>query len=171
MDWMNTLGDLVQRYSGQGGGTAPATQDPHADFQQVSRAAPQTEVARGISEAFRSDRTPPFPQTIANLFSHSDANQRAGLLNRFLGSMGSGTWSGLAGLEGLSSLFQKGSLTPEEASRVSPDQVQQMAAHAEGQKPSIVDEIGSFYAQHPQVLKAAGGLAVTIALQHILRRK
>lgn len=171
MDWMNTIGDLVQRYSGQGGGTAPATQDPHGDFQQVSRAAPQNEIASGISEAFRSDRTPPFPQMVANLFSHSDANQRAGLLNRFLGSMGSGTWNALPGLGGLSSLFQKGTLTPEDANRISPDQVQQMAAHAEQQKPSIVDEIGSFYSENPQVMKAAGGLALTIALQHILRRK
>lgn len=171
MDWMNAIGDIVQRYSGQGGGAAPATQSPHDDFQQVSRAAPQNVVAGGISQAFRSDRTPPFPQMVANLFSHSEPNQQAGLLNRLLSSIGSGTWSALPGLEGLSSMFSKGKVTPEEASRVSPDQVQQMAAHAERQKPSIVDEVGSFYAEHPQVMKAAGGLALTVALQHILRRK
>lgn len=46
-----------------------------------------------------------------------------------------------------------------------------MAAHAERQTPSIVDEVSNFYAQHPQVMKAAGGLALSVALQHMLRRR
>jgi hypothetical protein len=61
----------------------------------------------------------------------------------------------------------KSAVTPDQ---VSPEQVQQIAAHAERQNPSIVDEVSSFCAQHPQVMKAAGGLALTIALRHILRR-
>jgi hypothetical protein len=61
-------------------------------------------------------------------------------------------------------------VTPDQANQISPSQVQQMAEHAQRQKPSIVDEVSSFYAQHPQVMKAAGGLALTIALQHILNR-
>jgi hypothetical protein len=167
MDWMNALDDIVQRYSGHGGGTPPATGDPHEDFQQVSRSAPQNLVAGGISQAFRSDQTPPFPQLVASLFSHSDPRQRAGLLNRLLSSVEPGVLSGISGLEGLPFLMGKSAVTPDQ---VSPEQVQQIAAHAERQNPSIVDEVSSFCAQHPGVMKAAGGLAVTIALRHILRR-
>ena len=171
MDWMNTVQDLIHRYSGQSGGTAAAPEDPHGDFQQVAQAAPPNVVAGGISQAFRSNQTPPFSEMVANLFSQSNPNQRAGILNELLGSVGPGALASLPGLGGFSSLFRGGNVTPEQASQVSPGQVQQMAAHAEQQNPSVVDRVSSFYAQHPQVMKAAGGLALSIALQHMLRRR
>ena len=167
MDWMNAVQNILQRYSGQGGGTAAAPESPHDDFQQVSQAAPKEVVAGGLSQAFRSDQTPPFPQMLANLFTHSDPNQRAGLLNRLLESAGPGV---LAALPGLSSLLGQGKVTPEQASQISPSPVQQMAEHAQQQDPSIVDQVSNFYAQHPDVVKAVGGLALTIALQHMLKR-
>jgi hypothetical protein len=141
-----------------GAGTAAAPADPHGDFQQVAKAAPPGVVASGLSHAFRSDQTPPFPQMLASLFGQSDPNQRAGLLNRLRAALD----PGLAG---------SGAVTPQQASQVSPDEVQQMAAQAERRNPSIVDEVSGFYAQHPQVVKAIGGMALSVALQHILRRR
>ncbi|MBV9084269.1 MAG: hypothetical protein JOZ62_16450 [Acidobacteriaceae bacterium] len=168
MDWRDALSDMFQRYTGAA--TAAAPQDPHTDFQQVAQAAPQQDIATGISQAFRSDQTPAFPQMLASLFERSDPQQRAGLLNRLMGSLGPGGISALPGLAGLSGLLSGGSITPQQATQISPTQVQQIAAHAERQNPSIVDEVSSFYAQHPQVMQAVGGLALTIALQHILKR-
>src|SRR5215813_11028458 len=136
MDWKSTLEDVIQRYSGQAGGAAAAPEDPHADFQQIAQAAPQGAVADGLSQAFRSDQTPPFSEMVANLFSRSDPNQRAGLLNRLLGAVGPDAISAIPGLGGLSSLLGGGNVTPEQASRISPDQVKQMAEHAERQNPS-----------------------------------
>jgi hypothetical protein len=164
MDWMNAVSNLIDRYSGAGGGTASAPADVHEDFGQVAQSAPRDVVAGGLSQAFRSDQTPPFPQMLANLFGRSDPNQRAGLLNQLLGSLGPAAASLLPGLGG-------GRVTPQQASQVSPEQVQAAAAHAEGQNPSIVDQVSRFYAEHPEVVKAAGGLALTIALQHMLRRR
>jgi len=171
MNWTNEIEDIFQRYSGQGGGTAAASANPHEDFQQVAQSAPSDVLAGGISHAFRSDQTPPFSEMLSNLFNHSDPNQRASVLNRLLSSLGPGVLASIPGLGGLSSTLSGESVTPEQASRVSPAQVQQMAAHAERQNPSIVDNVSSFYAQHPQVMKAAGGLALSIALQHILKRR
>jgi hypothetical protein len=170
MDWMNALSDIIQRYSGQAGGTAAAPASPHEDYQQVTRTAPAQVVADGLSHAFRSDQTPPFPQMLASLFGKSDPGQRAELLNRLLGSVDRGTIAALPGLGGLASFLGGERISPEQASRISPGQVQQIAAHAEKQNPSIVDEVSGFYAQHPQVVKALGGLALTIALQRMLRR-
>jgi hypothetical protein len=34
-----------------------------------------------------------------------------------------------------------------------------------------VDQVSNFFAEHPQVMKAVGGLALTIALQHMMRRR
>ena len=170
MNWLDTLSGLAQRYSGQGGGTSSAPADPHQDYVNVTQHAPQEEVAGGLSQAFRSDRTPAFPEMVSNLFNHSDPNQRAGLLNRLLSGIGPGALAGLpGGLAGL--LGGRGEVTPEQANQLSPDQVQQIAAHAEKQNPSVVDQVSSFYAQHPQVVQALGGLALTIALQHMMRRR
>ena len=135
----------------------------------MARHAPPDEVAGGLSQAFRSDRTPSFPEMVSNLFRNSDPNQRAGLLNRLLAGIGPGALAGLpGGLAGL--LGGQGEVTPQQANQISPDQVQVIASHAEKQNPSVVDQVSSFYSQHPQVVQALGGLALTIALQHMMRR-
>jgi len=152
MNWLNAVDDLVQRYSGQAGGTGAAPADPHQDFQQVARAAPADVVSSGISQMFRSDQTPSFPQMVASLFGRSDPNQKAGLLERLLSSA-------------------QGNFTAQSAAQMSPEQVQQIAAQAEQRDPSVVDKVSSFYAQHPGVMQAVGGLALTIALQHMMKRR
>ena len=170
MSWLDALSGLAQRYAGQGAGTSSAAEDPHQDYDEVSRHAPPEEVAGGLSQAFRSDRTPAFPEMVSNLFRNSDPNQRAGLLNRLLAGIGPGALAGLpGGLAGL--LGGSGEVTPQQANQISPDQVQVIASHAEKQNPSVVDQVSSFYSQHPQVVKALGGLALTIALQHMMRRR
>ena len=170
MSWLDALSGIAQRYSGQGAGTSSAPDDPHRDYDEVARHAPPEEVAGGLSQAFRSDRTPAFPEMVSNLFRSSDPNQRAGLLNRLLAGIGPGALAGLpGGLAGL--LGGRGEVTPQQANQISPDQVQVIASHAEKQNPSVVDQVSSFYSQHPQVVKALGGLALTIALQHMMRRR
>jgi len=169
MSWLDALSSMAQRYAGQGGGTSAAPDNPDQDYHMAAQHAPPEVVAGGLSQAFRSDRTPAFPEMVSNLFNHSDPTQRAGLLNRLLGGIGPGAIAGLpGGLAGL--LGGRGEVTAQEASRLSPQQVQQIAEHAEKSDPSVVDQVSSFYAQHPQVVKALGGLALTIALQHMMRR-
>src|SRR5689334_11837406 len=128
MNWIDSLNDVVQRYSGQAGGAASAPADPHQDYQQVAQTAPREVVADGLGQAFRSDQTPSFPEMVANLFRNSDPNQRVGLLSRLMG----------------------GNVSPQQATQMSPEQVQQVAAQAEKQNPTIVDQVSNFYAQHPQ---------------------
>jgi len=171
MDWISAVEHICQKYSGQMGGTAAAPANPHQDFQEVTQAAPQGVVADGISQAFRSDQTPPFSEMVSKLFSNSDPNQRAGLLNQLLGAIGPRALASIPGLAGLSSMLGGGNVTPVQATQISPDQVQKMAAHAEGQNPAVVDQVSGFYAKHPQVMKAVGGLALSIALQHMLKRR
>ena len=170
-NWISTLNNIVQRYSGDGSGAASAPEDPHEDYQQVARNAPPDVIAGGLSQAFRSDQTPAFPEMTSNLYTHSDPNQRAGLLNRLLSAIGPGALSGIPALSGLSNLFSGGQITPQQASQVRPEQVQEIAAHAEQRNPSVVDQVSGFYAQHPQVVQALGGLALTVALQHMMRRR
>jgi hypothetical protein len=169
------LGNLLQQY--MGGNTNVDTAQAADHFDQVAQNAPREAVAQGVTQAFRSDQTPPFPQMLGQMFGNSNPNQRAGMLNQLLGSMGPGLLSSLAGgalgnLGGLGGLLgggqsQQPQVTPEQASQMTPEQVQEIAAHAQQQNPGIVDRMGDFYAEHPTLVKTLGGAALAIALGHM----
>jgi hypothetical protein len=160
------LGNLLQQYLG-GGANANQAQATD-DFDRVAQQAPREEVARGVTQALRSDQTPPFPQMVGHLFGNSNPDQRAGMLNQLLGSLGPSVLSSVAG-GALGNLLGGGQnrVTPEQASQLSPQQVQDIAAHAEQQNPGIVDQMGNFYSEHPTLVKALGGAALAIALGHM----
>jgi hypothetical protein len=168
------FGNLLQQYLG--GGANANTEQAADHFDQVAQNVPRETVAQGVTQALRSDQTPPFPQMVGQMFGNSNPNQRAGMLNQLLGGMGPGLLSSLAGgalgnLGGLGGLLGGGGsqpqVTPEQASQMSPEQVQQIAAQAEQHNPGIVDRMGDFYAEHPTLVKTLGGAALAIALGHI----
>ena len=161
------LGNLLQQFTGAN--ATPAQAEQH--FDQVAQAAPQAQLSQGLSQAFRSDQTPPFPQMAAQLFGNSDPTQRAGMLNQILGSIGPGVLSSLAG-GALGGLFGGNhqatpQITPEQASQMTPEQVRQIAEQAEQHNPSVIDRMSDFYAQHPGLVKGLGGAALAIALGHM----
>jgi hypothetical protein len=162
------LGNLLQQYVG-GGANANANQAAD-DFDRVAQTAPRETVAQGVTEALRSDQTPPFPQMVSQLFGQGNPNQRAGMLNQILASVGPSVLSSVAG-GALGNLFggnhAPAQVTPEQASQVSPEQVQEIAAKAEQHNPGIVDRMGDFYSQHPGLVKAIGGAALAVALGHM----
>jgi len=172
MAWMDAISDIFDRYSGASGATAPAPADPHQDYRDIADAAPRQVMADALAHAFRSDQTPGFPEMVSSLFRQSSPEQRAGLLNQLIGAIGPAALASVPGLKELAgSLGEQQSVTPQNASRISVEQVQQAVAHAQGVNPSIVDQVSGFYARHPDVVKALGGAAITIAIQHIARRK
>jgi len=163
------LGNLLQQYAANN----PANADQAVnDFDRVAQNASSTDLAQGVTQAFRSDQTPPFPQMVGNLFGNSDSGQRAGMLNQLLGGFGPGVLSSLAGGV-LGNMFGGGNhqqapqITPDQASQMTPQQVQEIAQQAEQHNPGIVDRMGEFYAQHPQLVKGLGGAALAIALGHM----
>jgi hypothetical protein len=166
MPWEDAISEIFNRLTTSGGAaTAPA--DPHADYSAIAKVAPPNVVADGLTQAFQSDRTPSFPEMVSSLFRNSNPDQKAGLLNNLLGAINP---AALASVPGLNKLSGTG-VTPADASRISADQVQQAAAQAHRDDPSIINRVSGFYAQHPDVVKALGGAAITIAIQSIARRK
>jgi hypothetical protein len=116
---------------------------------------------------------------VSDMFSRADPQQRAGMLNQILGSLGPGVLGSLGGALGGGALgnilgqIPSGAtpqVTPEQASQVSPSAVQDLANHAEQQDASIFDKLGNFYAQHPQLVKTLGSAALTIALAKMADR-
>ena len=107
------------------------------------------------------------------MFGQSDPQQQAGVLNQLLRSVGPGVLSALGGGI-LGRIASTGGgvpqVTPEQASQVTPDQVQEIAARAEQHDPTVLDKVGGFYAQHPQLVKTLGSAALAIALAGIANR-
>src|SRR5450432_10946 len=159
--------DILQQYAGNA--LAPQG-NVHEHFDQVAPQVSQQDLGSSIASAFRSDATPPFGQMVGSLFNNSNPQQQAGLLNQLVQSLGSGGLSSVAGgmlgnLIGTGSGSGSGSvpanITPEQASQLSPNDVNAIAAHAEKQDPSIVDRVGSFYAEHPMLVKTLGAVALS----------
>ena len=61
-------------------------------------------------------------------------------------------------------------VSPADVVDVTPDQVREVAAAAEKSDPSIMDRIGAYYAENPEVVKVLGGTALAIALGQMATR-
>jgi hypothetical protein len=161
------LVNVLQRYAGASPATPPA--DTQQDFEKVAQSAPQEHLAAGLAEAFRSNQTPAFPSMLASLFSQSNGQQRAGILSQLMGSLGPAAASGLGG--GLASMLGSGqAVTAQQASQVSPEEVQKLAEQAHKNNPSIVEQASNFYAQHPQLVKGLGAGALALIMSHMSQR-
>jgi hypothetical protein len=95
MSWMDQLGGMLQQYAGSG----QATHSTEDDFERASQLAPRDALSSGLSEAFRSQNTPPFPNMLGQMFGNSNGMQRANILNTLLS---------VAGPALLSSVLQRG---------------------------------------------------------------
>ena len=166
------LMDVLGRYAQSPGGAPPQAVE---DFGQVAHQVPHETLSGGLADAFRSEATPPFEQMVGQLYGNSDPHQRAGLLNRILGSVansaGGGALSGgiLGGL--LRHVAAGRQVTPQDAQDVPASEVENAAREAARANPSIIDRVSSFYAQHPQLVQGLGQAALAIAMSGMARRR
>ena len=169
MGLLDDLGSLMNRYA-----SGDASHDEvHDAYDQVAQTVPSTTLADGISHAFQSDQTPPFQQMLGNLFSQSNPDQKAGLLNQILAALGPNAAQTLAasgGLAGLAGLLKGGAVTPQQAQQVPAGTVEVLAEQAAKKDPTIVDQAAAFYAQHPTLVKAIGVGALALLMSKMSRR-
>ena len=153
---MGILDTLTQALSNQKGGP---------QFSDVAQTAPSDALAKGLSAAFSSDQTPDIGSMVSQLFGQSNGTQQAGMLNQLLGTLGPGVMAGLAGGT-LGNIMRPGQtqITPQQASQLSPQQVQDVVNHANDVHPGVADQLGAFYAQHRGLINTLGGVAATIAM-------
>lgn len=165
------LGNLLQKYLNVPANEPSAEAPSH--FDEIARHASPEVMGQGIADALRSDQTPPLGQMVSEMFAKANPQQQAGMLNQILGSVNPGVLASLGGvLGGLAGQVGGGhaQVTPQQVSEISPQQVQDLANHAEQVNPGIFDKLGSFYAQHPQLVKTLGSAALTIALAKMANR-
>jgi len=164
--------DILQQYTNSS--TVSNSNVAHEHFDEVARAAPPDILGQGVADAFRADNTPPFGEMVGQMFGQSNPQQQAGVLNELLRSVGPGVLAALGGglLGRMSAPANTGvpQVTPQEASQLTPGQVQEIATKAEQHDPGVLDKIGGFYAQHPQIVKTLGSAALAIALAGVANR-
>jgi hypothetical protein len=167
MSWLEVVTNIVDRY--QSGSSGRSDDDAtHEDYQQVAQSAPKDVVTNGIAGMFRSNDTPPFAEMISNLFSESNQNQKAGLLNHLLSAVPPSAIAALPGLGSLAgSAGSNRDAAEHAAGELSPDQVRQIATHAETRDPGVIEKVSAFYAEHPGLMKAVGGMALAVAMKHM----
>jgi len=134
-------------------------------FDEVAQGVPGNVLAGGLAAAFRSDQTPDIGSMVGQLFGNSNGQQQAGMLNQILATLGPAAAASLAGGL-LGRVMSPGSqqITPDQASELSPEQVQEVVTHAHQAQPGIADELAGFYAQHAGLIKTLGGAALAIAM-------
>lgn len=165
------LSGLLQQYLGHSAEQPAPNAADH--YEQVAQNASPELVSKGLAEAFRSDQTPPFGQMVGQLFGQANPQQQAGMLNQLLSALGPTAMAALTqrgvlgGLPGQVGGGSSGGISPQQAEKVTPDQVQQIADHAQQHNPGVVDQMSDFYAQHSGLVKTLGGAALTIALAKI----
>ena len=135
-------------------------------FNQVAQNAPPDVLAKGLAEAFRSDKTPDIGSMVSQMFGQSNGTQQAGMLNQLLGTLGPGLMASLAGGT-LGNVMKPGQtqITPSQASQLTPEQVQDVVNHANEVHPGgVADQLGQFYPQHRGLINTLGGVAATVAM-------
>lgn len=149
--------------------------DTHQDFDEVASQVPAAALGSGLAEAFRSERTPAFGDMASSLFGQSNPEQRAGLLAQLASAVGPALLSTIAG--GALGRFMQGrsaaaaaQAPADDVAQVSEEQVKEIATAAQQSDPNVLDRVGSYYAQHPQIIKVLGGAALAIALGQIAQR-
>lgn len=171
------IGRILEQYAGRQ--DMRQQHEVERDFDHIAGNAPHEDLRDGLTQAFRSDQTPPFASMVGQLFGQADTHQRTAMLNQLIAGAGPallGSVLGGGGLGGLGGLLGGGAgggrteLSPEDVERLSPEQVQELAARAEQENPGIIEKMSSFYAQNPGMVKALGGAALTIALGHMAQR-
>lgn len=167
---MNVI-DILKQY-------AERPTDTETDFDEVARQVSPDVLGSGIAQAFRSDQTPSFGDMIGSLLGGSNAQQRTGLLNQLIQTVGPAVLSGVAGgalgrlLQGLQGKGASATptLTPAETEQLTPQQLKEIVVAAEKKDPTVLDKVGGFYAQYPDLVKMLGGAALAIALGQMATR-
>jgi hypothetical protein len=54
-------------------------------------------------------------------------------------------------------------VTPDQASQLTPQEVQVVVNHANASDPGLADQLGNFYAQHAGLIKTLGSAAMLVA--------
>jgi hypothetical protein len=170
MSLKKDVGSVLQQYATDTG--VYSMRKVESDFVEISQQVSTEHVTNGLSEAFRSEQTPPFDQMVVQSFEQGDAQQRAGMLNQLLDAAGPSVVQPLMESGVLrdaldSNATPEPAISPEQAEQLHPEVVQQIAYSVEQENPGIIDKMSNFYAEDPALVKTLGGGTLSVAMSKI----
>jgi hypothetical protein len=167
------VSSVLQQYAADTG--VYSIEKVERDFVRVTQELSTEHVTNGLSEALRSEQTPPFDQVVGQSFEHGDDEQRAGMLNQLLDGAGpavvkqlieSGVLQG-----GQSDAAQEQSVTPELAGQLHPDLIQQVAREAHQEDPAVIDRMSKVYAEDADLGATLGGGTLSVVMSKIAENR
>jgi hypothetical protein len=164
MGLLDDVKNVVSQYA-SGSGSA---EDVTAQFHQLVGSAEPSALSQGISAALSSRQAPPFAQTVSQLFASGSVDQKAGMLNALLGAATPDMRAKLAAM--IPGAAAGGPITGTQAASLSSDVVQSVAQQMQQHNPGVIDQMGSFYSQHPALVKTLGTAAMMVAMRKLAER-
>ena len=153
---MPLLTDFLNNMLGSNGTAATPSGNLADDFSQIAHRIAPDVPSKGLSAAFGSNETPAAGQMVSQMFKDA-------LINQLISALGPAASSVLGGALGSANVATP-TLTPDQASSVSPSQVQDAVARAQQHNPGILETLSGFYAQHPVLVQSLGSAALAITL-------
>ena len=173
MDWMDNLANLLRQNAGEHPAAnlypTPSPEEIEHHFDYLVRSSAREDLACGLAEVFRSDRTPPFPQMAALLYQNSGLAERAQVVHALMEFVEPASLSEL-GLTSGSSQSALGAAR-DNWGQVLPETIQVLAERAEKIDPSVLNRVSSVYADHPELVKTLGTTAVSVLLAQVAKRQ
>ena len=171
MGVLDDLGGILKQYTGA---TATANPGPAVaeHFDQVSNAVPASTLADGVTHALNSTSTGGgLGQALSQSFTQGTGEQKAGILNTLVSSVGVATAGRFLGPSVAQTLNSGSPLSAQHAQQVSPSAIQQLADQAAQNDSSVVNRLGAFYAQHPTLVKGLGASAMALVMSRLANRR
>lgn len=158
---------LLQQYAAETG--VYSTQKVESDFMEMSDQVATEQVLTGLSEAIRSEQTPPFDQMVCQAFEQGNSDQRAGVLNQLLDGAGPAIVASLTEIGVLRAPEgeQAPVFTPELAEQLPSELVRKIAQEAAHHNPGIIEAMSSLYAGDPALATTLGGETLSLAMSKI----
>ena len=171
MGVLDDLGGILKQYSG-----AAATANPGPavaeHFDQVSSAVPASTLAEGVTHALSSSTgAGGLGQTLSKSYTQATGDQKAGILNTLVASVGATTAGRFLGSSATQALNSGSPLSAQHAQQISPSAVQQLADQAAQNDNSVVNRLGALYAQHPTLVKGLGASAMALVMSRLANRR
>ena len=172
MGVLDDLGGILKQYT-----STAATANPGPavaeHFDQVSSAVPASTLAEGVTHALNTATSTSggLGQTLTHSFTQGNGDQKAGILNTLVASVGAATAGRFLGASATQALNSGSPLSASLAQQVSPSAVGQLADQAAQSDNAVAGKLGAFYAQHPTLVKGLGATAMALVMSKLANRR
>ncbi len=145
-------------------------------YEQMAEMIPPGTLAEALSNYFRAEKATPFREAFVNFFKEATPVQKAAILNKISGALGSGRLAEILGARArfgvLAKILSGGAqVTPAQTEEIRPDDVKAFVEEAEKKEPTIVGTSCHFFANHPLLVKALGAKALVRLIHRIREEK